>query len=670
MSEADNKSNEAGASFPSGVEGEITPHILKIENALHKTARRRKTARGLNAMWQSLPWSAAFWLLALAVYKAAPIPPETIYITGGISLIIPVIAFFWGFSRPTTLLDTAQWVDSKQNLKERLSTALELAQSKTEGPWKQLVISDAARAVDQLNDKALLPYTLPRSVRWSVLLLVCAAGLGFVPEYRTEAYVQKKNEEKIIKETGRELAELTRRTLDKKPPVMEQTKKSLETISELGDHLSKAQLTRSEALKDLASATEKLKEQAKELTKSNPGLKTLEKAARSAAKGGSQAADLQKQIDNLSKQMAASSANPEALEKFKDALDKAKEMAANLPKQQDSPEAKEAEEKMQAALADLAKQAKELGLDLPSLSEAMAALAESQPDQVLKDLQVAEIELEKVQAMAKALEKMQLQAQKLGKDLAEQLKNGQAEAAQANLQKMAQQLEKGDLNAAAIEKMMEELAGAQGAASEYGKVGELLKDAAQKMKEGDKGEAAKSLQAAARELGTMMQQMGDAQSLLAPLESLQQAQMAIANGQGWNNDSRGRPGAGRSGAQTTQGGVGTWTDEDSWQYPEVVDRWDNSGVVRPDTDGKGVSDRGDGQLADNLLPTKVKGQITPGGPMPSVTLKGVSIKGTSKVQFQEMLSAAQSDAQGALNQDQVPKAYQGAVRDYFDDLKQ
>jgi hypothetical protein len=78
----------------------------------------------------------------------------------------------------------------------------------------------------------------------------------------------------------------------------------------------------------------------------------------------------------------------------------------------------------------------------------------------------------------------------------------------------------------------------------------------------------------------------------------------------------------------------------------------------------------DGSLPDNLVATKVKGQMTPGGPMPSITMKGVSIKGQSKVDYKEMVGAAQSDAQGALSQDQVPRAYKGAVKDYFNDLKE
>jgi hypothetical protein len=50
-------------------------------------------------------------------------------------------------------------------------------------------------------------------------------------------------------------------------------------------------------------------------------------------------------------------------------------------------------------------------------------------------------------------------------------------------------------------------------------------------------------------------------------------------------------------------------------------------------DARGLADRGDGQLNDALTPTRVRGQISPGGPMPSITLRGVSIRGESRVQL-------------------------------------
>jgi hypothetical protein len=163
--------------------------------------------------------------------------------------------------------------------------------------------------------------------------------------------------------------------------------------------------------------------------------------------------------------------------------------------------------------------------------------------------------------------------------------------------------------------------------------------------------------------------MGDAQQMMAELENLNKASQCIGTGtcNSWKVGNK--PGMGKGGKPG--GGVGTWADEKSgWMYDgQWSDHWDNSGNVRPDMAGKGQTDRGPGELNDALKPTKVKGQFSPGGQMPSITLKGVSIKGTSKVEYEAAAAAAQSDAQSALSQEKVPRAYQGAVRDYFDDIK-
>ena len=110
---------------------------------------------------------------------------------------------------------------------------------------------------------------------------------------------------------------------------------------------------------------------------------------------------------------------------------------------------------------------------------------------------------------------------------------------------------------------------------------------------------------------------------------------------------------------------------DSYQLSpdQMAQRWDNSGFNRPDVDPRGITERGN-KVPDNMVASRIKGQIDPKGQMPSITLRGVSITGSSKVQFQEAASAAQSEARNALNQDKVPRAYRDSVRDYFDDLKE
>jgi hypothetical protein len=642
--------------------------IRIVEAALEKTARRKRWQNGWKGFWKGLLAGSLIWVGVLVVFKLFPVPPLVLAIAGGAACVAMATGFILGWRNEPSLLETARWVDQKQKLEERLSTALEVSAGPGGGDWRELLVADAVRHKDQINPSQLLPYRLPSATRWALLSLALAAGLGFVPEHRSQSYLQKQRDAQIIKETGRTLAELTRRNLERRPPALEPTRKALDSVAELGDHLAKATLTRADALKDLANVADKLKDEAKELSR-NPAFKALEKAARNPSSGGMQgSADLQKQIESLQKSLEkqAGESDPKALQKLSQDLQKAKEAASALP-DSDSASGDAARDKLDKALSDLAKSAKDLGVSLPGLEEAIAALAASQTDQMLKDLTTAETELEKLQAMAKALAQLQAQAEKLGKDLPEQLQNGQAEAAQASLQKMVERLQGNKLNEAELKSMLDEVSRAIDPAGQYGKVADFLKQGTQQMKQGDKPGAAKSLAQAAKELDQMMQQLGDGQAIMASLEALQKAQMCMGNGQGWNKGN-GPPRAGQGGGVGR--GVGTWADDSRFlDISEIKDRWDNSGVVRPDMDARGHTDRGDGQLADSLLPTKIKGHMNPGGPMPSITLKGVSIKGQSKVDFTEMATAAQNEAQAALSQEQVPRAYRGSVRDYFDDLK-
>ena len=644
--------------------------LESIRLVLNKLARRRRWAHGLTGLWKGALVGAILMLVAIIVYKVAPIPERVLGVAGVCAAVAALIGFVSGWMRPVSLMDTARFVDGKKKFQERLSTALEMGESQLDETWKRLVITDASARLAEVEAKQLLPISLTRASRWAVAVLALTACLGFVPEYRTPAFKQQKKDSEIIKDVGKNIVELTRRRLEERPPAMEPARKALEDVNQLGEQFAKASLTRSEALKQLASKTQQLKDETKEVRQS-PAFKALDKAAKASSKGGSTSSpELQKQIDKLQQQMANGSASQDAMDKMKRDLDRAQETAAGL-KDKTGEARKEAEEKLQQQLADLAKEAKDAGLNLPQLDEAIAALAQAQPDEVVKDLQMAEVELEKLRDMAKTLEKLQMQMDKLGKDLAEQLKNGQVEAAQSTLRKMADNLQSAKLTPEQMQKMIEEVKNAAKPGEEYGKAGELMKQAAKQMTQGQKAEAGQSLQEAAEELNKMMAEMGDAQSILQSLEALQQAQMAIGNGQSWANAPRpGRGGkdGGEKGEQSSGQGFGTWHDEDSWMYPEFKDKWENGADDRAKDDAR--SKDKDGALADNLLATKIKGQMTPGGPMPSITMKGVSIKGQSKVDYKEMVGAAQSDAQGALSQDQVPRAYKGAVKDYFDDLKE
>lgn len=653
-----------------------------VTGALKKAARRRRLERVWRGFWQGLLVAGLLWVIAYGVYKVAPIPQMALNMTAIVCGTLMIAILIWAAARKLTLGETARWIDQRQKLHERLSTALELSNADADENWKSLVLNDAAAHVKEVDARKLVPIRLPLVGKWALLVAVLAVGLGFVPEYRSKKYLQQQQDLTQIRETGKKLAEVTRRNLDQRPPALEPTQKSIESLAELGEKLSKASLTRSEALRELNSVSDKLSQEAKQLSE-NPALKRMEQAAREpgGTAGGPAPEGLQKQIQSLQDKLGKAANNASALEQAKNALQKAQQSLANLG-DQNSPEAQAAREQLSASLGELAQQMRDMGMPMPDLDEAIRAFQNNQTDLVVRNLESALNDLEKFREMAKALEKLQQQAEGVGKDLPEQLKFGQTQAAQQRLEKMSEQLKSGQLSKEQLEKMLDEVSRAVDPGSQYGKVGDLLKQAAGEMQQGNSSKASEALAQAAKELEKMGQQMADAQALMAALDALDRAQMAIAMGKnweqcqgegckacqgmgcaqcrrglGWNHG--GRPGA----------GVGTWADETGWMdVPNEQVPVDNSGINRPDMDPRGIADR-PANLNPNLMPSKVRGQMGQGGPMPSITLKGVSIKGQSSIEFQEAATAAQQDAQSALNQDKVPRAYQNAVRDYFDDLK-
>ena len=238
-----------------------------IESALEQAARRRRWARALRGLWQGLLVGAVLSLLLIGAWHLLPLPLWTLTIATVAPFLCALAGLIIGGWRKPVLNEVARWVDGRQHLQERLSTALEVASAKEGSSWRDLVVTDAVNHVKGLDLRRMVPFRLTRATRWALVILALGAGLGFVPEYRSKRYLQKKAEQQNIKEIGKQLADLTRHSLEKRPPVLEPTQKALDAVTELGDQLTKKVLTRSEALKDLANVAEKLKDELKEIAR-------------------------------------------------------------------------------------------------------------------------------------------------------------------------------------------------------------------------------------------------------------------------------------------------------------------------------------------------------------------------------------------------------------------
>lgn len=655
--------------------------VALIRETLRRAAARRRLESALRGLWTGLLTGSALWLLAVVAFKLLPLPDLLPAWAWTAAPAGALLGFILGGRNAVSLDTAARVLEARHPLNQRLSTALEISRTDAATQptnWTRLVVTDAAAAIRDLDLRKLLPIGIPAFARWIPVLVVLVVGLGFVPEYRSATHLRRKQEAAIIQDTGRKMAELIRQELERRAPDADPVRDALDETGALGDRLAQPRLTltKADALRDLQNTRERLENEARQLD-NNPALQRLQQAARSPSAGsGSDNSPLQKQLEKL-QQSLGTNAKPDALDKLAENLAEARKSAAGM--QGDAPDAA-SRQALSQSLANLAQTARDMGLPLAGLDQALQAFENLQIDRVLQDLQQAGAELDKFREMAQSLASMQQQMEQLGKDLAEQLERGQAEAAARTLEEMARQLDSAGLTPGQIEKLTAEVTKALQPSSQYGKAGDALREAAARIQSGDKSDASRKLAQAAEELRKMARQAEDLQQLAEALAALDDAQLAIQSGKEWKPGTckggactgcglhpNGRPGFGKGGRPGR--GVGTWAEESGWlYYPERSERWDNSGINRPDMASRGHTDRGDGRLAENLAPTRVKGQISP-GPMPSISLKGVSIKGTSSVQYQEAVSAAQSDAQSALNQDQIPRSYRNTVKGYFDDLE-
>ena len=619
-----------------------------IDAKIAAAARRRKLQWGWQNMWLGLLIGVCLWLASLSVYKLAPVPQTTLLWAGVIGLALPLAGLLFGLAKRFAGSDTARWLDREIGLKERLSTAVEMSDiSAKNSAWSALVISDAAKAAGMIEPEKLLPLRLPKVCHWTLLVLAACVGLGFVPEHRSQAHLDQQRDSAIIEDVGQNLTELTKLQVKLSPPQLEPTEDALESVQELGREFKRGKLVRDEALAKLSSLAERLRDQSSKLG-----------YARTPNK-------MQRQLDELKKSLGdAKEAKLEQFDALKSKMDDVKDAAAGLP-DPSSPEGQQARLELAQSMADLARMAEQMGLEMPNIDEALQALESSDIDQFLKNMDFAGEDLQKMEDLAKAMQNLQMQMAENGKTLGEQLENGQVPAAIESLQKMMGQLATAQLTPEQLEKMIQELQEALGPAEDYGECSKCLSDAKGKAKAGDKAGASLSLAEAAEELKKVLQR--DLENMMAALQNLERAQLAVGNCQSFGSCQK--PGVGPSSKPGV--GVTAWGDDSYQLTPEdLAQQWDNSGFSRPGMDARGNTDRGPGKVQDDMVSTRIKGKINPKGSMPSFTLRGVSIKGSSKVQFQEAVTAAQSDARNALNQDKVPRAYRDSVRDYFDDLKE
>src|SRR4051794_22079647 len=141
--------------------------IQLIEGVLKRASQRRRLERAWRGFWKGLFVGAVLWFLVFAVFKVAPIPKISLTVAAVCSALIALLTTVYAACRRVSVQETARWVDSKKQLQERLSTALEISSASGSSEWKQLVLSDAAQHARGIDPSTLLPFRFPAIGRWA-----------------------------------------------------------------------------------------------------------------------------------------------------------------------------------------------------------------------------------------------------------------------------------------------------------------------------------------------------------------------------------------------------------------------------------------------------------------------------------------------------------------------
>ena len=225
--------------------------------------------------------------------------------------------------------------------------------------------------------------------------------------------------------------------------------------------------------------------------------------------------------------------------------------------------------------------------------------------------------------------------------LADALQAKDFKAAASELESLAQKAAAGELSPDELKKLAQELDTLSKSLANIPGLSESLKECAACMSKGEMGKLGKSAKAGAFKLG----EMADTQ---AQIEALAAAAGMCKGGQ-----------CKLGGRVAPSDLAGVFTPGDKRHF--------GTGMGGP---GMGAGGKAPIKPhAVTLQPDKIDGEMKPGRAVQMYFEDGVQIRGDAKADYVEAVAAAQADAAQALEQNEIPRAYESYVRDYFDSMR-
>lgn len=397
-------------------------------------ARRRLTTNAfLERLCQCFLAAAGGWALGILIVRTFGLPLSVwhgAWAAAGAGLLAAAV-LTW-IRRPTPLR-AAVALDAAAGLKERLSTALVVADSRD--PYAQAAVQDADRLAGRLHVPAHIRLETPRLLPWSAATMVAAVLLAaFMP--RLDLFAKEQSESAVdpkaveaervrLESEWQKQMEKVRALAEQKPELKESLPDPEPLVAPNAPPPSPEDVRR-EAVKRIDDVSEKLR---RELERSEmSGLSELKKMlARVDPQGAG------RQSDKLSEALGKGdfTAAAEALEDLRKQLEEAAKAA-------DNPEAQRKLQEMEQQLKQLAEQLAKVsetlsvqkdlenkaGLTPEEAKKLLEELAKKNPQQLQEELQkqlgTKGLSEQQIKQLAQKIQQQQ-QAQKACKNLAQAL---------------------------------------------------------------------------------------------------------------------------------------------------------------------------------------------------------------------------------------------------------
>jgi hypothetical protein len=569
----------------------------------------------------------------------------------GMAVVVTLLAIFL---HPRPAQKSARFFDARFALKDRTSTALEVAAGKITAPepFASLQAQDALRVASQVKPGQHLPFSWRRRELVAALLLAVLLAANFLlANPQTTALAEKQAIEEAVEESVEALEEI-KREVEANPALTEAQKAELEKLIDPAiERLKQPNISQPEAVAELKNTADQLSKKEESLTEAQKkaaalGAEALNESQPTQAAGkaleNGDLGDAAKQLDSLAERMADGQLSPEQQADAAKALEKAAQALEGL-----NPNAAQ-------ALRDAA-QALQQG-DQKAASEAMKRAAEALQNQ--KD---GLTNSPKSDAAKKASESVARNAEKVAR--AGSPSNGDSNQADSSQQSG----EQGDSSSSSSSSSTE--SGSQSG----GKSGEQA--GSQGGGEGDSGE------------------MFDPN-----------------NKSGAGNQAGGAPNGGQPGGQPgSQGGTSGQPGEGAGEAGQAGSTSGSGGLEKgPGTAGAGTGDGGAGNDVTSGNPNEAAADSSKSGPQGDKGLDSDGLiyapsfvggdggekmgldgegrpgdsdplemgdftanpGGSTRVAIKDVAGIAAKQADEALENDRVPGALRGVVRDYFSGLQQ